>query len=160
MTTPGVSRLTDPTSGIGPVAATERIEVIDILRGYALFGVLLINMRNFDLPGQEWTGTLDQVALWLTIALGDSKFWTLFSFLFGLGFALQMGRAEARGARFLRVYVRRLAVLLLFGFLHHLIYGGDILFDYAVVGFLLLVFRARSSRIIRSEEHTSELQSQ
>lgn len=133
---------------MGPVAPADRIQVVDILRGYALFGVLLINMRNFDLPGQEWAETVDQVALWLTIALADSKFWTLFSFLFGLGFALQMGRAEARGARFLPVYVRRLAVLLLFGFLHHLIYGGDILFDYALSGFLLLLFRTQSSRTI------------
>ena len=133
---------------IGPVLPRERIEVIDILRGFALFGVLLINMRNFDLPGQKWAGTADQVALWLTIFFGDSKFWTLFSFLFGLGFALQMGRLEARAARFLPVYLRRLFVLLLFGVLHHLIYGGDILFDYAVVGFLLLLFRACSSRTI------------
>ena len=136
----------DVVPRLGPVPAEQRIDIIDILRGFALFGVLLINMRNFDLPGQEWTGTVDQVALWLTIAFGDSKFWTLFSFLFGLGFALQMGRAEARGVRFRRVYLRRLGVLLLFGALHHLIYGGDILFDYAAVGFLLLLFRARSSR--------------
>lgn len=141
--------VTKPAPRIGPVPPTERIQVIDILRGYALFGVLLINMRNFDLPGQKWTGAVDQVTLWLTIALGDSKFWTLFSFLFGLGFALQMGRAEAQGARFLPLYARRLAILLLFGILHHLLlYGGDILFEYALVGFLLLVFRARSSRTI------------
>jgi len=133
---------------MGPVPLAERIEVIDILRGFALFGVLLINMRNFDLPGQEWTEIVDQVALWLTIAFGDGKFWRLFSFLFGLGFALQMGRAEARGAPFLRVYLRRLGVLLLFGALHHLIYGGDILFDYAALGFLLLLFHRRSSRTI------------
>ncbi|MGH9803795.1 MAG: DUF418 domain-containing protein, partial [Candidatus Acidiferrales bacterium] len=87
-----------------PLPVAERIEVIDILRGFALFGVLLVNMRNFELPGQVWTGTVDQVALWLTTVFGDNKFWTLFSFLFGLGFALQMVRAEARGARFLPVY--------------------------------------------------------
>jgi len=138
----------DSAPRIRPVPPAERIKVIDILRGFALFGVLLINMRNFDLPGQEWTGNGDLVALWLTIALGDSKFWTLFSFLFGLGFALQLGRAEARGVRFLRVYLRRLGVLLLFGVLHHLIYGGDILFDYAVVGFLLPLFYGRSSKTI------------
>lgn len=149
MAAPSGPLLTDSAPAIGPVSPAERIQVIDILRGYALFGVLLINMRNFDLPGQKWTGTVDQVALWLTIALGDSKFWTLFSFLFGLGFALQMGRAEARGVRFLPVYLRRLLVLLLFGILHHLLlYFGDILFEYALVGFLLLLFRAPSSRTI------------
>lgn len=149
MAAPSGPLFTDSAPAMEPVSPAERIQVIDILRGYALFGVLLINMRNFDLPGQKWTGIVDQVALCLTIALGDSKFWTLFSFLFGLGFALQMGRAEARGVRFLPVYLRRLLVLLLFGFLHHLLlYGGDILFEYAVVGFLLLLFRARSFRTI------------
>jgi len=139
---------TNSAAGIGPVAPQERIATLDILRGYALFGVLLINMRNFDVPGQEWTGTVDQVALWLTIALGDSKFWTLFSFLFGLGFALQLERAQARGVPFLRLYLRRLGVLLIFGTLHHLIYGGDILFDYAVAGFLLPLFHASSIKTI------------
>ena len=148
MSAPPASGLANPIPPIAPVPAEQRIQVIDILRGFALFGVLLINMRNFDFPGHKWTGSVDQVALWLTIGLGDSKFWTLFSFLFGLGFALQLGRAQARGVRFRRVYLRRLGVLLLFGALHHLIYGGDILFDYAVAGFLLPLFHARSSRTI------------
>ncbi len=127
---------------MGPVAEAERIKVIDVLRGFALFGVLLINMRNFDLPGQVWTGLADRVALWPILVLGDSKFWTLFSFLFGLGFALQMQRAERRGTRFVPLYARRLLVLLLFGLLHSLLlYGGDILYDYAVVGSVLLLFR-------------------
>ncbi|MGH9803796.1 MAG: DUF418 domain-containing protein [Candidatus Acidiferrales bacterium] len=148
MSAPPAPAFTTPIPQIAPVTPAERIEIIDILRGFALFGVLLINMRNFDLPGHEWTGTLDKIALWLTIAFGDSKFWTLFSFLFGLGFALQLERAQARGTPFLRRYLRRLGVLLLFGALHHLIYGGDILFDYAVAGFLLPLFYGRSSRTI------------
>lgn len=132
---------------MGPVVETERIRVIDILRGFALFGVLLINMRDFDLPGQTWTGLADRVALWPVLVLGDSKFRTLFSFLFGLGFALQMQRAERRGANFLALYPRRLLVLLLFGLLHFvLLYDGDILYDYAVVGFVLLLFRKASNR--------------
>jgi len=134
---------------VAPIPETERIKLIDVLRGFALFGVLLINMRNFDLPGQTWTGLFDRIALWLTIGLGDSKFWTLFSFLFGLGFALQMKRAELRGAHFVTLYARRLSVLLLFGLLHHLLlYAGDILYDYAVVGFVLLLFRKLPDRII------------
>ena len=148
MSAPPASGLANPIPPIAPVPAEQRIQVIDILRGFALFGVLLINMRNFDLPGHKWTGSVDQVALWLTIGLGDSKFWTLFSFLFGLGFALQLERAKARGVPFLRVYLRRLGVLLLIGALHHWIYGGDILFDYAVAGFLLPLLHARSSKTI------------
>jgi len=130
------------------VAEGERIQVIDVLRGFALFGVLLINMRNFDVLDQVWPG-LDRLALWPVLILGDSKFWTLFSFLFGLGFALQMQRAERRGAHFLSLYARRLLILLLFGVLHSvLLYSGDILYDYAIVGFVLLVFRNRSDRTI------------
>lgn len=63
MAAPSGPLLTDSALAIGPVSPAERIQVIDILRGFALFGVLLINMRNFDLPGQEWTGMVDQVAL-------------------------------------------------------------------------------------------------
>lgn len=131
---------------MGPVAETERIRVIDILRGFALFGVLLINMLDFGLPGQTH-GLADRVAWWPILVLGADKFWTLFSFLFGLGFALQMQRAERRGAHFLSMYRRRLLVLLLLGLLHHvLLFDGDILFDYAVVGFVLLLFRKASNR--------------
>ncbi len=142
------SPTTDPARPIGPATPKERIEVIDILRGFALFGVLLINMRNFDLPGQVWTGTADRITLWLILVLGDSKFWALFSFLFGLGFALQMQRAESRDAHFVPFYTRRLCVLLLFGMLHFLIYPFDILYDYAVTGFLLLLIRNRSTKEI------------
>lgn len=137
------------TQDIGPVLPQERIKMIDVLRGFALFGVLLINMRNFDLPGQTWIGLFDRIALWFTIALGDSKFWTLFSFLFGLGFALQMQRAESRGAHFVTLYARRLSALLLFGLMHHLLlFAGDILYDYAVVGFVLLLFRKLPDRTV------------
>ncbi len=149
MTSQGDPSLTPRTRAIGPVSGGERIQIIDVLRGFALFGVLLMNMRDFDLPGQAWVGLFDRIASWLTIGLGDSKFWTLFSFLFGLGFALQMQRAESRGAHFVVLYARRLSALLLFGLLHYvLLYQGDILYDYAVVGFVLLLFRKLRDRII------------
>lgn len=89
---------TNSAAGLGPVAPQERVETLDILRGFALFGVLLINMRNFDLPGQEWTGTDGQVALWLTIALGDSKFWT-FLISLRLGVCTPARSSEGRRSR-------------------------------------------------------------
>jgi uncharacterized protein len=74
---------------------------------------------------------------------------TLFAVLFGLGFAIQMGRAEARGVRFLSFYSRRLLVLLLLGLAHGiLLWWGDILASYALLGFLLLLFRKRSQRTV------------
>lgn len=133
---------------LAPVDQQGRIDALDVLRGFALFGVLLVNMRNFDLPGQIWTGSVDGVALWLTRAFAEGKFWRLLSFLFGIGFALQLERVRAQDAGFHRVYLRRASVLLLFGALHHLIYDGDILFDYALLGCLLLLFHRLSSRII------------
>ncbi|MFQ5777076.1 MAG: DUF418 domain-containing protein [Terriglobia bacterium] len=135
---------------MGPIRPKERIEVLDILRGFALFGVLAANMLYFSLPdwlpfAQEWPGSADQAALWLIEFFVRGKFIKLFFFLFGLGFALQLLRAEARGARFFPVYRRRLLVLLLIGLVHGLfLWNADILHWYAMFGFLLLLFRARS----------------
>ncbi len=137
---------------IGPVRPKERIETIDILRGWALFGILLVNMLGFAasyLPRAElWPGLADRTAVYLIWFFGTSKFWTLFSFLFGLGFALQLERAKARGVRFFPVYRRRLLALLLIGILHSLIWEGDVLIFYALLGFLLFLFRGRSPRTL------------
>jgi uncharacterized protein len=146
------------TPGLGPVRAKERIETIDILRGFALLGVILVNTWAFQsfylLPwrieyGEVWTGTADHVAMWFIAFFAEDRFYSLYSFLFGLGFALQLGRAEQRGVPFFSVYRRRLLVLLLFGLLHGMLRGiSDILHAYAVVGFFLLLFRKFSPRAL------------
>jgi len=143
MTTPADRRT------FGPIPAPQRIASVDVVRGFALWGVLLINMMNFGalIPGQ-WPDPLDQFAFWAQRFFFEQKSWRLFSFLFGLGFALQMLRASDRGARFVTVYVRRLAVLAAFGLLHYLIYPGDILVPYAIVGVGLLFFRDWSPPLI------------
>ena len=146
MSAPSGALLTDPAPVIGPVLPRERIEVIDILRGWAIFGMLLVNMA--DMPG-KWPGTADRITFYLIEVLATSKFYTLFSFLFGLGLVLQMRRAEARGAPFVPVYIRRLLILLLIGLAHFLLGERDILMDYAVLGFLLLLFRTSSPRTDR-----------
>ncbi len=142
----------EPTSVMGPVRPRERIQVLDILRGWAIFGILLVNMLGFAasyLPRAElWPGLADRTAVYLIWFFGTSKFWTLFSFLFGLGFALQLERAKARGVRFFPVYRRRLLALLLIGILHSLIWKGDQLIIYALLGFLLFLFRGRSPRTL------------
>jgi len=130
---------------IGPVPQSDRIEVIDILRGWALFGILLVNMTD-DLPwvyllSRQWTGSAERVAYHLIEVFAQEKFYTLFSFLFGLGFAIQMGRAESRGASFVRLYSRRLLSLYLFGLVGILLGGGEQLRIYALLGFLLLLLR-------------------
>jgi uncharacterized protein len=132
-----------------PVTAIERIETLDVLRGFALFGILLVNMALFSWPVYQfalaepvWTRGVDRFADWTVRVLAEGKFYPLFSFLFGLGVAIQMERAEARGAAFAGRYTRRLLVLLGIGLIHaFLIWEGDILVLYALSGFLLLAFR-------------------
>lgn len=138
-------------STAGPVTTAERIDSIDVLRGFALCGILLLNITAFAAPGQLWgigtdLPTVDRVVYALLLLLVDAKFFTLFSFLFGLGFSVQMVRAQERGAPFTRLFLRRLAVLAMFGVAHVvLLWEGDILLLYAGVGVLLLAFRNASS---------------
>lgn len=128
----------------GPTRAGERIEVLDVIRGYALWGVLLINMMNFGaLQVDLWTDATNHFTYWAQRFFFEQKSWRLFSFLFGLGFAIQMIRAEDRGGRFVTVYTRRLAVLFGIGILHSFVYGS-ILVPYAVLGFVLMFFRKAS----------------
>ena len=129
-----------------PTSLEERNPVIDILRGFALFGILLVNF-----PGSEASrsGAVDDVVSKLLTILVASKFYTTFSFLFGLGFALQFLRAQSRGRRVVPVYIRRLLVLFLIGLGHAvLIWQGDVLMIYAVMGLFLIPFRKCSGKIL------------
>ncbi|MFZ5823849.1 MAG: DUF418 domain-containing protein [Bacillota bacterium] len=134
-----------------PTPEGERIAIIDTLRGFALFGILLVNMRVFSTPWIDpeasallFPGPLDRAVDWSVRFLAEGKFYTLFAFLFGLGIWLQGERGH--DTRLLR---RRLLFLLLLGLLHALfIWSGDILAPYALLGLLLLLFRRRSTRTI------------
>ena len=133
-----------------PVALGERIAVLDVIRGFALIGIFLMNIEFFNRPvGELGEGMppnlqgLDWLASYSIAYLVNGKFWTIFSLLFGMGFALMLTRAEAKSQDFLRPYLRRLIALALFGVLHHiLIWPGDILFSYAIAatGLLLILF--------------------
>ncbi|MFY2560874.1 DUF418 domain-containing protein [Corallococcus terminator] len=156
--TPAPSAVTTPEAR--PVDSGERLVLLDTLRGFALCGVFISNTfmwfsgRAF-IPREQLealfaNGTLlDKILLPVVTTLVSGRFITIFSFLFGLGFAVQLGRAEARGSPINRVYVRRLAVMLLLGLTHlTLIWYGDILSNYALIGFSLLWFRRREDRTI------------
>jgi uncharacterized protein len=131
---------------VGPVLGQERIEPIDILRGVAILGILIVNMGLFSMPEGV---AVDGIAQRLIYFFAQEKFKALFSFLFGLGLAVQMMRAKARRARFLPLYARRLFVLFLIGVAHFLLlWDGDILHDYAENGFVLLLFRRLSPRTL------------
>src|ERR1041385_745025 len=140
----------------GPITSTERVLYIDILRGMALFGILAANMRGFNAPMEVYGnikvlfhGRADLIAQAFIDIFIQGKFVSLFSFLFGLGFAVQMMRADARGARFMSFYPRRLMALALFGLIHGiLIWAGDILLSYAITGAMLLLFRHRQQKTV------------
>jgi uncharacterized protein len=141
---------------VGPVTLSERIVFIDVLRGMALFGILAANMRGFFAPldcydyiGVLYHGRADTLAQGFIDAFIQGKFISIFSFLFGMGFAIQMSRAEARGVRFLGFYPRRLLALALFGLIHGLlIWAGDVLLTYALSGTILLLFRNRQQKTL------------
>ena len=147
---------TASTVAMRPVQQSERIHILDILRGFAIFGILAVNMAGFAtaafLPGYEppasvpWYDTLAQN---LVLFFAEGKFYTIFAFLFGLGFAVQLARADAKGKDIRSFYPRRLLVLFGFGVLHSILFWtGDILRLYAVLGFALLAFRKRSNRTL------------
>lgn len=133
----------------------ERILVLDILRGFALFGVLLVNMLDFSGSGLRMGtigsrgGPLDQLADLSIVVLAVTKFYLLFSFLFGVGFAVQMRRMADTGRPFVGFYLRRLLVLFGIGMAHAvLIWDGDILRLYALAGLLLLLVRRLPTRVL------------
>ena len=119
-----------------------------MVRGFALFGVLLVNMYGFGADSIAWNFTTDKLAFSTMRVFFESKSWTLFSILFGFGFALQLQRAHTRGSRILPIYIRRLAVLFAFGAAHSLLYDGDILMLYAELGLGLLVVRHLPTRTL------------
>ncbi|MDR6841451.1 DUF418 domain-containing protein [Pseudoxanthomonas sacheonensis] len=138
-----------------PAPARERHDLIDALRGFALGGVLMVNLASLTLyeflpdaaRASLPTAGFDAIALQAMELLVNIKFITLFSLLFGLGFSLQMERAQAKGG--LARFVRRLLILLAIGLIHsYFIWWGDILLTYAVVGLLLVCFRHASNRVL------------
>lgn len=134
----------------GPIDGAERIEFVDVLRGFALFGVLVANLVWYECdmvltPAAAAglaTGAVDWYVKALVVFFVDGKFITLFSFLFAVGFTIQLQRGSARGLDVSRLYARRLAILFAIGCIHmSLIWFGDILLMYSLMGALLLAVR-------------------
>ena len=139
---------------LAPVGAGERIVALDVVRGVALLGILLMNVEFFSRPIADLESGLaaglhgaDLWVAWFVHVFVRGKFWTMFSLLFGIGFALMLLRADARGAPFGGPYLRRTLVLALLGLAHYvLLWAGDILFSYAMGALLLLVALAAGLR--------------
>jgi uncharacterized protein len=130
-----------------PISAARRIDALDMLRGFALIGVLLMNIEWFSRPFNELgqfdislTGW-DHVLGWLIRCLVEGKFYKLFSLLFGMGFAVMLTRANAAGRPFDLWFSRRMVALFVMGVVHSVFFWvGDILHTYAISGMLLLAW--------------------
>lgn len=142
--------MNEHTTLLAPVAAAERIAAMDVLRGFALLGILLMNIEAFVGPlFQAITGLdpslrgADRWADALVYILVQGKFYTMFSLLFGMGFAVMLARAQSADRPFFALYLRRTLALLAIGLVHALlVWSGDILVPYALLALvLLLLFR-------------------
>jgi uncharacterized protein len=141
------------TQGLQPVAEKERIVSIDVLRGFALLGILPMNIQYFSMISTAYFnptayGDLHgaNYLVWLlSHVLADEKFMTIFSMLFGAGILLMTGRIEAKHRSSAPLHYRRMGWLILFGMAHsYLLWSGDILFSYGMCG--LVVYLCRKLR--------------
>lgn len=146
----------DVISEVHPIERRGRLACIDVIRGIALLGIVIENVRFFSMPfaraiAGPWTlegNTLDRIVAALDLAFGHQKFLALFTLLFGFGLAAQRTRLISAKARSIRFEVRRLAWLGAIGLLHALgLFFGDILFVLAGIGMMTLPLLGRSIRV-------------
>jgi len=140
-----------------PTVTPDRILALDALRGFAVLGILIMNVQSFAMPMSAYLnptafGSLDGADWWVWVAsnvFADRKFISIFSMLFGAGLLLFAEHASARGGAPVRLHYRRMAWLFVFGMVHsYLLWYGDILVSYAVCGMLVFLFRRRSPRTL------------
>ena len=140
-----------------PVSQNERADILDILRGFALLGVLLDNIFGFTgwgfftQPMREALPTwpADGIVALSELTFINGKFYSLFSLLFGIGFSIILIRNEQKGINPLKIFYRRLFILLVIGAVHlFLLWEGDILFLYALIGMILPLFRKFSDKAL------------
>jgi len=136
---------TNLSKRLNPIESKQRIAVMDLLRGFALIGILFMNIEWFnrpvnDLLAFDFTQTGgDWASSWLVKVFVEGKFYKLFSLLFGMGFAVMLLRAQEVGRPFGAWFTRRMLALYIFGLCHMIFFwGGDILHDYAFAGLVLL----------------------
>ncbi len=138
------------SSQAGPILGKSRIDSLDVLRGFALMGILIMNIQSFSMPSDAYFnpmahGNVEGInaLIWiLGYIFVDMKFMAMFSMLFGAGIVLMSQHRDAAGTPVVALHYRRMLLLLLFGTIHaYLIWYGDILFTYAICG--MVVFWAR-----------------
>lgn len=132
------------------IALNQRIQSIDVIRGFALIGIFFMNVEWFNRAFGDFGNGIQAgqtaVDYWASYFVNyfiAGKFWTIFSLLFGMGFAVMLSSAEKNGNAFIRPYIRRIVALAVFGILHTLLlWPGDILYSYAftAAGLLIILF--------------------
>ncbi len=140
-----------------PVSQSDRIVSIDLLRGVAVLGILIMNIQSFSMPSAAYInptayGDLSGINKWVWILshlLASGKFMGLFSILFGAGVLLFTSRADLKGLNSAVLHYRRMAWLLIFGLLHaYLLWMGDILVSYSLCGMLIFLFRKKRPQVL------------
>ena len=127
------------------MSRSERIVTLDILRGLALFGMILV---HFHQDMEKPAAGLEDIVGWIIWMGLETKAWATFAFLFGAGFAILMRRLEARGERVVPLYLRRMLGLAIFGFAVQALFGFQILIEYAIWGVPLLFVRNWPTRAL------------
>ncbi|WP_186579071.1 DUF418 domain-containing protein [Aquibacillus kalidii] len=143
-----------------PLSNKKRLDWIDAARGFAIFGIFMVNVPAFNAPfflygGEDshWTSNVDQFVQDIIDIFFQASFYTMFSFLFGFGMQIIVENLAEKQLNLKPFILRRLFVLLLFGIFHaFLLWHGDILISYAVIGFLLFFFfnRKKTTLIVWS----------
>jgi uncharacterized protein len=129
-----------------PVAASERIGLLDVLRGFALLGILLVNFKG---EAGAVMPVVDGIVSGILAVFVSESFYPLFSFLFGVGFAVQLLRARERGSAASALYIRRMVFLFMIGTAHAVfVWGNDILVRYSIAGLLLIPLHRLSQKAI------------
>jgi uncharacterized protein len=142
-------------SPLQPIASRDREIFMDVLRGFAILGIFIANLNGFSwyFPESGNTGPWllpeqDHTMAFLHHLFIEGKFYSIFSLLFGWGIALQIKRAAAKGENAVPLVKRRLTWMLLFGAIHLMIWSGDIVFFYAMLGFIVLPMRRFSDKTL------------
>jgi len=144
-------------SKLAPVVLKERFQSLDVLRGFAVLGILIMNIQSFSMISAAYINPMaygDMIGInklvWIVSHIvADSKFMAIFSMLFGAGIILFSDKAISKGIKARGVHYRRMLWLLIFGLAHaYLLWYGDILVAYAVCGMMAFGFRKRSNRTI------------
>lgn len=140
-----------------PIKESKRLMWIDATRGFAIFGIFMVNVGAFSAPyfmyggeAEAWPGDIDHFVQGIIDVFFQASFYPLFSLLFGFGFQIMVDRLTEKGSAVYSILFRRMLILIGFGLVHaFLIWYGDILLSYGIIGlFLLLFVKVKNSTLL------------